>query len=342
MVDDDAANLMLNVRLLEAHGYANLRTTPEAEAAILICQEWNPDLVMLDLNMPGVSGYDLLAALQDLGEPDDYLPILVFTADDQPATRLKALQAGAADFLSKPGDITEIVLRVENFLRMRHLYRRLSEQKRDLEAQMRERTHELELAHREVVERLALAAEYRDDDTGEHARRVGEYSAMIAQNLGLSPQEVETIRLAAPLHDLGKIGISDLILLKPGKLTSNEFETMKEHALIGSKVLAGSRSPLLEAAETIARSHHEHWDGSGYPYGLAGDDIPLLGRIVAIADVYDALTSDRPYKRAMSHEQALVEIAAQSGSHFDPRVVEAFMEAAERIRPLASPLPSAA
>lgn len=326
-MDDNPANVLLIVRLLEHSGFKNLRSTYESTEVVPLCQSWNPDIVILDLHMPKKSGYEVLAELVETTNKEDYLPVLVFTADVSPEAKRRALEAGAADFLTKPGDATEIILRVSNFLRMRLLYQSLAEQKRDLEARVRERTFELELAQREVIDRLAMAAEYRDDDTGEHARRVGELSARIAAELGLPRDDVETIRLAAPLHDLGKIGISDLILLKPGKLTPEEFETIKDHTRIGAQVLSGSSSPLLSAAECIALSHHERWDGSGYPQQLAGEAIPLYGRIVAVADVYDALTSERPYKVAMSHDAATAEIVRMSGSQFDPQIVEAFLRA---------------
>lgn len=314
-------------RLLAAGSFLNLRFTSRQEEFHELCQSWNPDLVLVDLRQEGCDGCEVLAQTHAMMSDEDYLPILALGASLEAELQQRALLSGAADLLSLPCADVDLLFRVRNILRMRHSYRRMALRHRELEVKMQDRTRELERAQREVLERLALAAEYRDDDTGEHAKRVGEYSAQIAANLGISAIEVEVIRVAAPLHDLGKIGISDLILLKPGRLTPEEFETIKEHALIGSRVLAGSTSPLLAAAETIARSHHEHWDGSGYPNGLSGDDIPIYGRIVAVADVYDALTSARPYKSAMSHEAALEEICRLSGSQFDPRVVEAFVAA---------------
>jgi putative two-component system response regulator len=182
----------------------------------------------------------------------------------------------------------------------------------------------LQAAQHEALQRLAIAAEYRDDETGQHTRRVGDLSARLAAELGLAAEEVELLRRAAPLHDVGKIGIPDTILLKPGRLTPDEFDQVKTHTVIGAKMLAGGGFPLLETAECIARSHHERWDGTGYPAGLAGGDIPLAGRIVAIADVFDALTHNRPYKSAWSKEEGLAEIEAQRGRQFDPELVDAF------------------
>jgi putative two-component system response regulator len=325
VVDDNPANVLLVIRLLEHGGFQNIRSTYDAEEVLPIYQEWKPDLIVLDLHMPKMTGYQVMAQLNAVKPPDEFVPILVFTADVTSDAKRMALEAGAADFLTKPGDATEIMLRVRNFLRMRLLTLALTDQNRLLEDRVRERTRELEGARLEVIERLALAAEYRDDDTGEHAKRVGEMSARIAEYLGLSPDEVEAIRLAARLHDLGKIGISDSILLKPGRLTEQEFEQMKEHTRIGARVLNGSSVRVLQLAETIALTHHERWDGAGYPNGIQGEQIPLCGRIVAVADVYDALCSVRLYKPALTHAEAVAEIERHSGSHFDPRVVQAFL-----------------
>lgn len=327
VVDDNSANVLLMERLLEYSGYEKVRSELDATKAAAVCIDWGADLVILDLHMPKMDGFQVMAEIAKLRDDDDFLPILVFTADVTSEAKRKALEAGAADFLTKPGDATEIRLRVRNFLKMRQMHRTLAEQNRRLEERVMERTRELEIAHLEVVERLARAAEYRDDDTGQHAQRVGEVSAQIATQLGLNGDEVESLRIAATLHDLGKIGIPDSILLKPGKLTSEEFEVIKSHTQIGANVLAGSACRFLAVAESIALSHHERWDGSGYPNGLKGNDIPLVGRIVAVADVYDALVSERPYKVSMSHEAALEEISRGAGTHFDPLVVVAFQSA---------------
>lgn len=328
VVDDNPSNVLLIERLLEYSGFEHVRALNDPTEVLGTCQEWEPDLIILDLHMPKMNGYQVMEQLQQHREPDDFLPILVFTADVTSEAKRKALEAGAADFLTKPGDATEIRLRVRNFLKMRLLHQRLSEQKRILEDRVRERTVDLENMHLEVVERLARAAEYRDDDTGQHAKRVGDMAARIGFELGMDSEEVETLRLAASLHDLGKIGISDSILLKPGKLTQEEFELMKSHTRIGAEVLAGSACRFLTMAEEIALTHHEKWDGSGYPSGTQGEEIPLVGRIVAVADVYDALVSERPYKVTMSHDAAVEEIVSSAGRHFDPQVVAAFQRIA--------------
>lgn len=336
VVDDNASNLLLMERLLEYSGYVQVRSVSDPEQVADLAREWSPDLVILDLHMPKVNGFQVMEELRRFQSPEEYLPILVFTADVTSDAKRKALESGAADFLTKPGDANEIRLRVQNFLKMRFMHRRLSEQNKGLEERVRERTAELENMHLEVVERLARAAEYRDDDTGQHAKRVGEMAAQIGAELGMKSEEVETLRLAATLHDLGKIGVSDSILLKPGKLTDEEFETIKTHTVIGAEVLAGSACRFLQMAESIARSHHERWDGRGYPDQLAGEAIPIEGRIVAVADVYDALTSERPYKVTMSHEAAVDEIVRSAGSHFDPAVVEAFVKVAAEAESMAS------
>src|SRR5262249_7002028 len=234
---------------------------------------FRPDILLLDMHMPGLSGFDVMERLRELIGPGTYLPILVLTADISPAIKQRALACGAKDFLTKPFDLTEVVLRIRNLLETRFLHLQLAGQNRELEIKVRERTLDLEAARLEVLQRLSLAAEFRDDDTGQHTQRVGHTSALLAQALGLSDEQVELVRLAAPLHDVGKIGIADAILLKPGKLTSEEFRVMTTHTTMGGEILAGSRSPLLQLAELIALNHHERWDGSGYPHGRHGEDI---------------------------------------------------------------------
>lgn len=329
VLDDNQDNLLFLQRLLDVAGYKNVQCCWEPEKADRLCRLLKPDLVILDLHMPGVSGFDVLQSLRSDQEENGYLPILVFTADVTGESRRRALQLGASDFLTKPGDVSEISLRVRNFLEMRHLYRRLENQNAVLEEKVVQRTTKLREAQLEIVERLALAADYRDDDTGEHCRRVGDLSFRIALEFGLKTKESELIRLAAPLHDIGKVGIPDAVLRKPGKLTKEEFDLIKTHTFVGAKILANSRSEILEMAHSIALSHHERWDGTGYPNGLKGEDIPIAGRIVAVADVYDALTTERPYKMPWPKEKAIEEIRGLAGAQFDPLVVEAFIQVVE-------------
>jgi putative two-component system response regulator len=286
--------------------------------------------------MPVVDGYSVLAELRVRTYGGPYLPILVYTADVTREARERALSLGASDFLTKPGERTEIKLRIQNMLALRSLHMNLRDQNDALEAKVLERTRALELAQIEIVNRLARAGEFRDEDTGEHTSRVGDTSALIARELGLPPSEVGTIRLAARLHDLGKIGISDLVLLKPGKLSEQEFLSVKQHTVLGADILSDGSSQLLQMAERIALTHHERFDGTGYPNQLAGWDIPIEGRIVAVADVFDALTHARPYKEAWPREQALEEIYRLAGSHFDPEVVDAFKRVVGRGQQLAA------
>jgi putative two-component system response regulator len=285
-----------------------------------------PDIVLVDLHMPGIDGFQLIEQLNAAAGADREIPILMLTADDADETKRRALALGARDIITKPFDQTELLLRVRNLIEVQQLHERTREQNVTLEQDVAERTHDLELAQLEMLDRLALAAEFRDDATQEHARRIGRSCAQIAQAIRLPASEVEQIGRAAQLHDIGKIGLPDAILLKAGLLTAAEFEQVKAHTVIGAQMLSGSRSPILQLAEEIALSHHERWDGRGYPNGLHGTSIPLSGRIAAIADVFDALCHPRPYKRAWPVAQALNEVVSQAGRDFDPELVAAFTE----------------
>jgi putative two-component system response regulator len=289
-----------------------------------LVEEFGPDLLLLDLKMPGLDGFDILELLGSEASQDPDLPVLVLTADATRDAKRRALAAGARDFLTKPLDVDEVLLRIANMLDIRTLTLELKAKNATLEDRVRERTQELDESHIETFERLALAAEYRDDDTGQHTRRVGRMAALLAQELGLPTGDVQLLERAAGLHDVGKIGIPDAILLAPRKLTSEEFEVVKTHTVIGAKILSGSPSPLMMMAEEIAWSHHERWDGRGYS-GAFAEEIPLMGRITTVADVFDALTHERPYKEAWPLERAIEEIAGQRGEQFDPRVVDAFI-----------------
>ena len=316
IVDDEKANVRLLEMVLQEAGYRNVYSTLDARETRALVDRVRPDLLLLDLSMPHMSGFEVMQQLAAEGE--NGVPIVVLTADKMPQTRHRALQQGARDFLTKPLDQTEVLLRIDNLLRAR-FHNSL------LESKVSERTRELERAQIETLQRLALAAEYRDDDTGMHTKRVAQTAAMLGHQLNLHVTQVELIQWAAPLHDVGKIGVSDSILLKPGKLTYEEFEAMKRHTIIGAQMLGGSSSPYLQLAEEIALFHHERWDGEGYA-GIAGTQIPLSGRIVAVADVFDALTHERPYKAAWPVKAAVEEIVSQSGRQFDPRVVQAFKQ----------------
>ena len=329
IVDDDPNNRIVLEEILRAHGFSQIESVGDPRQVLALFTTYRPDILLLDMNMPHMDGFQVLEQITPRMAPDAPVPVLVLTGDPSRDTRKRALASGARDFVTKPFDPIDVKLRVENLLEARALQLQLRNQNVLLQEEVRNRTLELEEAHNEILARLALAAEYRDDATGEHAQRVGRVAALIAAALDLAAEEIELIRRAAPLHDIGKIGIPDEILLKPGPLTPEEFEKVKEHPDIGAKILAGSDTPLLQVAEDVALTHHERWDGSGY-YGIRGENIPLVGRIVALADVFDALTHVRPYKGAWSMQDALVEVTSQSGRQFDPEVVGAFLKVVNR------------
>lgn len=329
VVDDEPANVRLLERIVRGAGYTNLTSTTDPRNVPTLCAEAEPDLILLDLNMPGIDGFGVMEGLAERIAATGYLPILVITSDPTQETRQRALAHGARDFVAKPFDFTEVLLRIRNLLETRLLHQRLRDENEELEQRVRERTSELESAQVEILQRLALAAEYRDDQTNQHAGRVGEIAARVAAALGLPEADVTMIRRVGPLHDVGKIGTPDAILLKPGRLTPEEFELTKTHTLVGARILGGSSFPVLRMAEQIALCHHERWDGTGYPRGLRGEEIPLEARIVAVVDVWDALTHERPYKPAWSTGEAAAELRAQAGRHFDPQVVGAFLQVQE-------------
>jgi putative two-component system response regulator len=323
-VDDDEPNVLLLRRVLERAGYTRVETTTDPSLAPALFVQTRPDLVLLDLRMPKMDGFELMEQLTGLAGGRGRVPFLVLTGDATEETRRRALSSGARDFLTKPFSQTELLLRVGNLLEVQQLHDQLRKQNASLEREVSERTRDLEQARLEILARLTVASEYRDDGTQEHAWRIGRTCARLARGLRLPDREVELLGRASPLHDIGKLGIPEAILLKPGKLTDEEFEQVKTHTTIGAGILSGSQSPLLGLAEQIALTHHERWDGAGYPHHLHGDEIPLAGRIVAVADVFDALTHERPYKQPWPVEQATAEVLSQRGRQFDPDVVDAF------------------
>ena len=326
IIDDEPANVAVIESILRKNGFSNYTSTTNPYQALQLFSEFQPDLLILDLMMPGMDGFQVMDALKSMIRPGSYFPILVLTADAMRETKRRALSSGATDFLTKPVDAVEVVLRIKILLETRWLHEQMRDQNKILEEMVQEKTAELEEARIEILERLALAAEFRDDNTQQHTQRVGEMAGLLARSVGWNDKDVELIRRAATLHDIGKINISDLILLKPAKLSPDEYATMQEHVKVGAEILSGSHVKLLQMAEEIAGSHHERWDGTGYPNGLAGEAIPMSGRILAIADVYDALTHDRPYKEAWTREDALTEIKAQAGKQFDPNLVDVFVD----------------
>ncbi len=331
IVDDEESNVRILTRTLEHAGYQHIAATCDSREARAIYKRHRPDLILLDLHMPHLDGFEVMQQLAQVAEAT-YLPILVLTADIAPDAKQRALAMGAKDFVHKPFDALEVQLRIRTLLETRFLYLRIQSQNHILEAKVRERTKALEDAQIEIIERLAIAAEFRDDNTGQHTKRVGQTAALIAQAIGWADVQVNLIRRAAPLHDVGKIGIPDQILLKLGKLSIDELSVIRMHTTIGARILSGSRFPLLQMAEQIALTHHERWDGDGYTPGVGGDAIPLPGRIVAVADVFDALTQQRPYKPAWPLDDAIAEVDRQRGRQFDPDVAEAFLRVMEKNR----------
>ena len=325
IVDDQMTNLMLLESILQNAGYKNIHTTQDPTQVVNLYKELSPDLICLDIRMPQLNGFQVMGQLKII-QKEGFLPILVLTSEEDRETRLRALESGAKDFLNKPFDKIEVLMRIRNLLEASLLNKAVSQQKDILEETVRIRTQELQETQLDVVHRLARAAEYRDNETGAHIVRMSHFAVILGRACGMSEQECDVLFHATPMHDVGKLGIPDRILLKPGKLDPEEFETMKQHTVIGAQLLANSQSPVLRMGEIIALTHHEKWDGSGYPNRLSGEDIPLPGRICALADVFDALSSKRCYKDAWPLEKTLAEIRSSSGKHFDPRLVEIFEE----------------
>jgi putative two-component system response regulator len=324
VVDDDLPLVTFLESLLREVGL-ELTTTCDPREAVACYQAFQPDLLILDLHMPHLDGFQVMQQLYAHIPETQYLPILVITADDKPEVKWRAISAGARDFINKPFDTVELLLRIRNLLEARLLHGQIHTKNQLLQARIRDRAHQLAASQGDAIERVAQVVEFHDDATGEHTRRVGEISALIAEALELDYDEVDLIRRAAPLHDVGKIGIPDLILLRPERLRPEEFELVKTHTSIGARIFAGGHSDFLTLAEQIAYSHHERWDGSGYPRGMQEDEIPLPARIVAVADVFDSLTHDRPYREAWPEGRVLEEIDRGSGTQFDPAVAGVFL-----------------
>jgi putative two-component system response regulator len=339
LVDDQESNLVFLEHLLKQKGYKHIVSMPDSRKVLPYIKSHEPDLILLDRSMPYLDGFQILAELKNIIPKNHFVPVIMLTADSSRETRLKALAEGVMDFLVKPLDSIEILNRIHNLLYSRYLHKQQYFHSILLEKTIEARTLELvkanydlekanaslECAHHELLAKLSLAAEYRDDDTGEHAMRVAKMAYLIALQLGLPIATAELILQAARLHDIGKIGIPDHILLKPGKLSFGEMKVMKTHCQIGARLLEGSSSKFLTMAKTIALSHHERWDGKGYPAGLHAEDIPIEGRIVAIADLFDALTSNRSYRPAWSRDEAIQLIIEEKGHSFDPQIVDAFL-----------------
>lgn len=337
IVDDDARMRLALRKLVESLGYDHEDARDGFEALAKVRLGF--DLLLLDVVMPGIDGFEVVRQLR--GDPGTAgLPVLMVIGLASQEDRIHSIQAGADDFISSPPDPTELSVRMSLLLKLKEAQDEITQTRAELQAILEQRTDTLRRAladmannqrmayqaHLETIHRLSVAAEFKDKATGAHIKRMSHYSALIAQGLGLPPKEVEVVFHASPMHDVGKLGIPDENLLKPGKLNADEWDIMKRHTTIGGSILRSSSSELLQAGEVIALSHHERWDGSGYPNGLKEDEIPLWGRICAVADVFDALTSQRPYKEAFSNEQACAFLRSGRGSHFDPKMVDTFFD----------------
>lgn len=323
IVDDTPQNLELLTGILKPD-YRIKVATSGIKALQIVKQDPKPDLILLDIMMPDLDGYEVCRIIKR-DRATKHIPIIFVTAKISAEDEIKGLDLGAADYLTKPISPEIAKQRIKTHLA-------LYQQNKALYFLVKQKTEEIELGKRELLETLGKAAEFKDNETGMHVIRVSKYCRVLAEALGLPLEQVDLIQDAAPMHDIGKIGIPDHILLKPGKLDINEWEVMKKHVEYGIEILttSGSKSELVEVAATIASSHHEKWDGSGYPLGLSGEDIPIEGRIVALADVFDALTAERPYKNAWSTQDAAQLIVRESGSHFDPAIVAVFQKQFEQ------------
>jgi putative two-component system response regulator len=336
VVDDDPLIRNMMCQVLNRQGYSTDSAT-DGPSALAKVSALSPDLILLDLKMPGMDGFEVTRQIKKSTETSD-IPIIAITGHDTVDNHVKAFDLGIDGYISKTAAQASIVAMVRSHLKVKQLNDQMKAHQQNLETQVALRTGQLNQALEQLrnasldtIFKLTSASEYRDTETGSHIRRMSQYSAVIAQKMGLKNKTVEALLYAAPMHDIGKIGIPDKILLKPGKLSAGEWEIMKKHTTIGADILKGSNINFVRMGETIALTHHEKWDGSGYPYGLKGRTIPLVGRITAIADVFDALTSNRSYKKAFSIEKSYQILRQERGKHFDPDVVDAFFQVQDAI-----------
>jgi putative two-component system response regulator len=329
IVDSDPSSSQTLGNILEKAGYVDVTILQDPWQVLAQFNTLKPDLILLSLNLPKLNGFQLMAALEPMiGQ--NYLPIVVLLGDEHQQTKEQAMNSGASDFLKKPYDLFEVKVRVKKALETRRLHRQYSQSQHVFKTRIEQKDAQLEGAYYEMITRLAVIAEYRDPKASEHVWRVAQNAYLIALEMGFSIGKAEVFMRAARLHDVGKVAIPDHILYKPGSLTPKEFETIKTHSEIGAQLLSGGQSPMIKLAASIALTHHERWDGAGYPRRLVGKAIPIEGRIVAIADTFDAMTSDRQHKKALGVSEAINEIERQSGKQFDPEVVEAFMRLYEK------------
>ncbi len=325
IIDDNAFNVQLLEAIVKEAGYDSVLSITDPRKAKDLYLAYKPDLVLLDISMPYLDGFQVMEQFKEI-ESSSYIPVLVLTALQDNEIRLKVLESGAQDFLTKPFNRVETLLRIKNLLTVRLLHQRVKRQNEELEQKVRERTEELNKTRLEIIRRLGRAAEYKDNETGLHIIRMSKISARLGELAGLGNAEVELILNTSPMHDIGKIAIPDAILLKSGPLDAKEWEKMQTHTTMGHTLLDGHESKLMIAAREIALTHHEKWNGQGYPQGLKNNEIPFNGRIVGLADVFDALTAKRPYKDPYPISKAIEIIKSEREKHFDPELTDLFLE----------------
>jgi putative two-component system response regulator len=330
IIDDNRTNIFSYLQIMKKIEGVEAHTFTSSAEAFAACVKSEPDLIIIDYLMPAPDGLTFITDYRKL-RPDAETPIVMITADVDRAVRHRALELGASDFLTKPVDPVEFVARVRNLVALRRSGLALRDRTKQLADEVASATCEIADREEDTIQRLMRAAEFRDNETGNHIARMGRYAALIGAELGMSSENQRILLLATPMHDIGKVATPDSILLKPGKLTEKEWVIMRRHTTAGHALLDGSKSPILHNAATIALRHHERWDGSGYPGRLSGEAIPLAARIATVGDVFDALISTRPYKAAWTAEDAFAEIVRGAGSHFDPTMVRAFVGARDNV-----------
>ncbi|MCP4695287.1 MAG: response regulator, partial [Gammaproteobacteria bacterium] len=324
IVDDVPTNLKILLNYLDSF-HLQVRIAQDGEEALEQVAYEKPDIILLDVMMPHMDGFEVCRRLKADKNTSD-IPVIFMSALSDTVDKVKGFEIGGVDYVTKPADQQEVLARISTHLTLLKQKRQIHQQNKLLEQRVRERTKALHESRIQVVRSLGRAAEYRDNETGMHIIRMSSSAALLAGAMGMNEQQCEMLLHASPMHDVGKIGIPDAILLKPGPLSPDEWQVMQTHTLIGEKILSTNEAELLQTAALIARTHHEKWDGSGYPAGLKGEEIPTISRIVAICDVFDALTSKRPYKEAWKIEDTLAYMKTQAGKHFAPDILRLFLE----------------